>query len=295
MIFTVSEDYSGSRIDRFISFACGGSLPYAFVQKMFRSKDVKLNGIKAKPSDRVLAGDQVVVYAKFAQNIEKSEINQETLTKYNSMLRDMIIFENDNFFAINKPSGLAVQLGSKINICVETLIKLYDCFDCKLVHRLDKDTSGVLLVAKNIRFARLLTAMFRNNEIRKTYLAVVDGKIIKGGTIDTFIRKNMIGGEEKMVIADEGLRAITVYEPVIIEDNRTLLKLTPQTGRKHQLRVHCSEVLQAPICGDRKYNTAPKNAKDRMLLHAYKILLPSLDVEITALPPCYWPYTKFCC
>jgi 23S rRNA-/tRNA-specific pseudouridylate synthase len=151
------------------------------------------------------------------------------------------------------------------------------------VHRLDRDTSGVLLVSKNQKFARKLTELFRENRIKKTYLAVVDGKISKSGVIDNFLEKSFIGNEEKMRVSDTGQRAVTVYRPLKIMENGTLLELKPSTGRKHQLRAHCAEVLNAPSWGDKKYNQNSRHGE--LFLHAYKILIDEFGIEITAEIP----------
>jgi 23S rRNA pseudouridine955/2504/2580 synthase/23S rRNA pseudouridine1911/1915/1917 synthase len=178
---------------------------------------------------------------------------------------------------------LAVQLGTNISICVETFINAYPNRHCRLVHRLDKDTSGVLLVAKNQNFARKLTGLFRENKIKKTYLAIVDGKIAKSGTIDDFLEKSFVGNEEKTRVSDSGQRAITFYKPLKALGETTLLELKPSTGRKHQLRVHCAEVLNAPVLGDKKYN--PNCRHKELFLHAHKVFIEELGVEITAEIP----------
>ncbi len=201
-----------------------------------------------------------------------------------ALYREMLIFENDDFFVLNKKQGLAVQLGSKVNFCVETILKnVIDKYF--LVHRLDKDTSGVLLIARNQRYARKLTKLFRNGKIEKSYLAIVDGKIKKSGVIRDFIGKFFVSGEERIIVTDEenGKVAVTKYSPINKVGYFTLLELSPRTGRKHQLRVHCAEVLKAPILGDIKYN---KNVQHKNLfLHAKQLVIPELNFKIEAPLP----------
>jgi 23S rRNA-/tRNA-specific pseudouridylate synthase len=148
------------------------------------------------------------------------------------------------------------------------------------VHRLDRDTSGILLIAKNQNFARKLTELFRENKIKKTYLAAVDGKISHSGTIDNFLIKSLFGNLERMNVSKTGQRAVTNYRPLKIIENYTLLELKPKTGRKHQLRVHCADVLRAPILGDIKYNPEPKYPE--LFLHAYKIFIEDWNIKIVA-------------
>jgi 23S rRNA pseudouridine955/2504/2580 synthase len=250
---------------------------------LFRLRKIKANGKRISASDRLKAGDVLKVFASLDE-VEKD--NSQSDPKLFDRLKKMIIYENENLFAINKPTKLAVQLGTNILICVETFIKAYPNCKCHLVHRLDRDTSGVLLVAKNQNYARKLTTLFRENKIKKTYLAIVDGKITKSGTMDTFLEKSFVGNEEKMRVSEFGQRAITAYKPLKSLENAALLELKPSTGRKHQLRVHCAEVLNAPIWGDKKYN---KNCRHRELfLHAHKIFIEDLGVEITAEIPRYF-------
>lgn len=281
----VSENEDGMRADRFIKNLCA-NIEFGTLQKLFRMKKVKINGSKAIASDKVYRGDNVKIFANLSEDCEQNRCTDDS--KLFEQLKGMIIYENENFFAINKPAKLAVQLGTNINFCVETLIKSYPNQRCFLVHRLDKDTSGVLLVAKNQQWARKLTAMFREGKIKKTYLALVDGKIKSPGVIDDYLEKSFVGNEEKMRVTKsaDGLHAVTYYTPRQMIGYNTLLELNPQTGRKHQLRVHCAEELHAPIIGDRKYN--PNTTEKNMFLHAYKIYLSQLNIEITAELPKYF-------
>lgn len=278
----VSEEYDGSRADKFIK-SLYSDVSFNFLQRLFRTKKIKINGKKSLASDRLQIGDIVKIFAVLSVDRNNNKTCNAKLFK---QLKNMIIFENENFFAINKPIKLAVQLGSKVNFCVETLINSYPGHKCFLVHRLDKNTSGVLLIAKNQLWAKKISEMFRNSQIKKTYIAVVDGKIKKPGVIDDFIEKSFDGNKEKMHIAKKGQRAITYYKPIGMVGYNTILELNPKTGRKHQLRVHCSEELHSPILGDRKYNP---NASGNMMLHAYKIFIEILNIEITAPIPKYFP------
>jgi 23S rRNA pseudouridine955/2504/2580 synthase len=336
----VTEEENGLRADKIIRRA-GGKISYAFLQKIFRSKKVKVGNRKLRASDKLLAGDVVKIYADLSDVCRNQTEDHDP--KLVDLFKEMIIFENDDFLAINKPSGLAVQLGTKVTLCVETLMKAYqvhkncecklrslhnetflartrknvaqdrsvlpvhedlnnesdevDCEkkplgnDLKLVHRIDKDTSGILLIAKNLKPARALTGLFRENKIKKTYIAVVDGKIKKSGIIDNFIEKAMISNEEKMRVSDVGRQAVTKYRPLRQESDQedfrryTALELIPSTGRKHQLLVHCSEVLKAPILGDKKYNKNRTHKK--LFLHAYKVEIE--DLRIIAPIPEYFP------
>lgn len=289
----VVAEENGLRADKIVANVFG-EVSYTFLQKIFRMKRVKVNGKHAKASDHLNKDDVIKIFASKDSPTDLKKTNNAEFKnqKLAKEFKQLIIFENEDLIAINKPTNLAVQMGSKVKISVETMMKSYRN-DLKLVHRIDKDTSGILLIAKGRLAAQKLTRLFRENKIYKTYLAIVDGKIKTAGTIDNFLEKSIISGEEKIRIAinEDGLHAITKYFPKKISDPRfkyyTLLELHPQTGRKHQLRVHCAEALHAPILGDKKYN---KNLMHRELfLHAYKVDIEEIGVKITAPLPEYFP------
>lgn len=282
--YLVTLDDDGSRVDRFVRNLFK-DINYVFLQKLFRRGKIKVNNKKAKASQRLSQNDRVYIYSdqpiKVPNNFEATQKKDLNLEK---VYKDMLIFENEDFLVLNKKQGLAVQLGSKVNFCVETILKnvIEKYF---LVHRLDKDTSGVLLVAKTKKYAQKLTQLFKDGKIKKTYWAIVDGKIKKSGIIRNFIGKSFVSGEERMLIRNEGSgqSAVTKYSPIKKIGYFTLLELNPETGRKHQLRVHCAEVLKAPILGDVKYN---KNIQHKNLfLHAKRLIIPELDFEIEAPLP----------
>jgi 23S rRNA-/tRNA-specific pseudouridylate synthase len=141
-------------------------------------------------------------------------------------------------------------------------------------------------LTENQKSARRLTEMFRNNAVKKTCLAIVEGKITESGTADNFLEKSFAGNEEKIRVSAVGKRAVTFYRPLKLLGDYTLSELNPVTGRKHQLRVHCAETLKAPISGDRKYNKNPRCKE--LFLHAAKIFTEDDGIEITAEIPDYF-------
>ena len=288
----VVAEENGSRADKIVANIFG-EINYTFLQKIFRTKKVKVNGKRAQASDHLNEGDIIRVFTnENSPTVLKKQNCELRNLKLTEQFKQMIIFENEDLIAINKPTNLSVQMGSKVKISVESMMKFYRN-DLKLVHRIDKDTSGILLIAKGRIAAQKLTRLFRENKIHKIYIAVVDGKIKSAGTIDNFLQKVIVGGEEKIRVADseDGQRAITKYFPRKISDSQfkyyTLLELHPQTGRKHQLRVHCADVLRAPILGDKKYNKNPLHQE--LFLHAYKVNIEEMKLEITAPIPDYFP------
>lgn len=272
--FVVGKDQDDSRADKILKEFCP-NVSYVFLQKIFRTRRVKVNGKRIKASDHLYIGNKLQVFADVSENFSEKNASEtmsdDLRNRLFSQLKKMIIFENDDFFAINKPAGLAVQPGTKISFCVETLIKSRT-EKCYLVHRLDKETSGTLLIAKNLATAKKLSLLFHDNKIHKTYFAVVDGKILKNGTINSPI--------------DYSYDAITKYARLKQIGKYTLLRLQPLTGRKHQLRIHCARDLNAPILGDTKYNKNVLHKK--MFLHAYKIEIPNMNFKICAPLPDYF-------
>lgn len=286
--YIVSLNEDGCRADRVVR-ALFKDVGYVFLQKLFRQGKVKVNGKKAKAGQRLKADDVLEICSnqlKLAEDEAKSEKKGKQLEvhKAKELFKEMLLFENEDFVALNKKAGLAVQLGSKVSFCVETILKsVLDRY--YLVHRLDKDTTGVLLIAKTPVYARKLTQMFREGKIKKVYWAIVDGKIKDSGVIRNFLGKSLVSGEERVTIVKEnqGKLAVTKYKPIERVGYFTLLELKPETGRKHQLRVHCSENLKAPILGDVKYN---KNVQHKNLfLHAKKLTISDLNITIDAPLP----------
>ena len=242
------------------------------IRKIIREKKVKVNSKRVDAAYKTQESDRVEIHAELPKRFEsqksKPKISEEKLKKFPSTK----IFEDENLLAIDKPSGLATQGGSGIDISVDDFVSLKKW---QLVHRLDKDTSGVLLIAKNNETAEFLTDAFRNKTVKKTYLALVNGLVGKEkGTINIPLRKKLLGKNEK-VSPDfvEGKEAITDFKILQKLSDYTLLELKPLTGRTHQLRVHCKEIGH-PILNDVKYggkNVIRKDLCKRLCLHASKV------------------------
>jgi 23S rRNA pseudouridine955/2504/2580 synthase len=211
-------------------------------------------------------------------------------------LRENILYEDKNILIINKPIGLAVQGGSKVNISVDSLLPSLtpDGDELRLVHRIDKDTSGILLLARHKLAATKLTKMFEKKKIHKTYLALAVGKPKqKSGTISLPLQKlRTKQNQEKMQIAHSSknaMEAITNYEMAdYCGKNVSLMLLEPVTGRKHQLRAHLTAV-DLPILGDGKYGGRGAfidGLANKLHLHAWKIQIDNFfGVKINIKAP----------
>lgn len=194
----------------------------------------------------------------------------QEITKQLSWLRSLIIFEDSKIVAINKPRGIPVQGGSNIKFSLDDVLHAMEK-PWKIVHRLDRETTGVLIFAKNSDIAKKVCKKFQDNLVNKTYLATVHGKIEEDlFTIDQPLLEKKIGNEKLMMVDVNGKNAITHIKLLKYnaEKNQSLLELKPVTGRKHQLRVHLN-FIDHPIVGDQKYNF--KEKEKIMMLHAKKI------------------------
>jgi 23S rRNA pseudouridine955/2504/2580 synthase len=257
--FTVAPDDDGIRLDRWFK----RHLPdtsFTIVAKWARTGQLRLDGARATPGDRVAAGQQIrVPPAEPARTDAPKKRERPPLSaEQTEFVRDLVIHRDAQAIVINKPPGLATQGGTKTHEHVDALLDglQYDGESRpKLVHRLDKDTSGALLVARTTRAAAFFAKAFSSRSAKKVYWAlIVDVPSIDDGTIDLPIAKQPGTGGEKMHIDEvEGSPARTRYRVIERAGNRAAwVELQPFTGRTHQLRVHMAAIGH-PIVGDGKY------------------------------------------
>ena len=272
---TVADDDAGQRLDNFVSAALKG-LPRSRVYRLLRKGEVRVNGRRAGPSQRLAAGDTVrlppVTLTPRAELAAPAQARTE--------LAERILFEDKAIIVVDKPSGMAVHGGSGIRLgLIETLRQLRaDLAEAALVHRLDRSTSGVVVVAKRRSALRRLHAAFRAGEVEKRYLAGCVGHWPHGQcTIDRPLEvRNRQGGERHVVVADSGKAATTRFAPQAFYDGLTLLAVEPVTGRTHQIRVHAATAGH-PLGGDERYGDREANQAlaraglSRLFLHAQSI------------------------
>ncbi len=279
-----SSDENGVRLDRSLRIWIP-HLPQSLIEKAARKGLLKIDGLKAKPRDRIKEG-QTISFPKAFGKLTHEMPTQEPLVltaAERKWLKDLILYQNDDFFILNKPAGIAVQGGTGQTRSLDAMMTVYDD-ECKprLVHRLDQETSGVLVLARTLPMARWLTEAFRLRKVQKTYLAIVCGiPDQKEGVISLPLSKKP-GGEKIRVDQEAGLPAVTHYHVIgTFEDRLTLLDLTPETGRTHQLRVHLAEGLKTPILGDGKYGgkEAFPYGRTPLHLHARSLTFPLINGE----------------
>lgn len=273
-------------------------IPYGTWQKWLRKKLLKINGAKI-PADYVTKeGDSLFLPNGFETFEEELKVPPRINPKTLSLLKDSVLYEDQDVLIINKPQGLSVQGGSNVKDCVDFYMSELcpkNKEPLRLTHRLDKDTSGVLILAKHLEAARQVTQAFKDHEIEKTYHAIIVGIPHKKKGVMTESIGKMMGAQKEMmsIHAPQALEAITVYEVIEpLSNGLCLIKLMPKTGRTHQLRVHCAEVLNCPILGDGKYGGAKAQCLPRratIKLHASRISFEKLSgqglIEVEAPLP----------
>ena len=298
---TISDDDNDIRLDRWFKRHFP-NLQHAVVEKLLRKGDIRLDGKKSKSSLRIVAG-QVLTHPDMGAEESTSVKPKPIVTEQDAQfVQKLVLYKDANVIVINKPFGLAVQGGTKVKRNLDDMLdalKFEATARPKLVHRLDKDTSGVLVLARNSKTAAHLSKMFAGKEIEKTYLALVYNCPKQAvGVVDYRLLKAAHGEnsyERVAVDDDEGKYARTEYR--VLESlvrKFSLMELKPLTGRTHQLRVHM-QAIYCPIVGDEKYggnseNLANIGVSEGLHLHARRVVIPAFGsgkkIEVTApLPP----------
>jgi 23S rRNA pseudouridine955/2504/2580 synthase len=298
---TVTADENGMRVDRFLEARFAG-LSFSHIQRVIRKGELRVNGRRADSKDRLETGQAVRIPPLRLDASKAAEGPSAAAQKTRAELKDMTLFEDDDVIVLNKPAGLAVQGGSGTTKHVDQMLEaLRDSKGQKprLVHRLDKETAGCLLIAKTRFAAAAMAKSFRSREARKIYWALVAGvPKPKQGRISTYLAKEEMEDDSIMRVAahgDEGaMHAVTYYAVVETSANKLAwVSLKPVTGRTHQLRAHMAHI-EHPIVGDPKYFSIenwqlPGGLQNRLHLLARRIVIPHPRdgiIDCTApLPP----------
>ena len=286
--YTVDATCNDMRIDRWTRLKIG-KIPQGLIEKYLRSGKIKINKKKIKSSTKVKTNDIISFFnLDFKEQIIQKKIKFEPSKEIIKSNEDQIIDNNDNFVVLNKSSGISVQGGTKSKKNLVDIFAKSEIFHGTKpysVHRLDKDTSGVFIMAKTRESAQLLTSLFRLRKVHKTYLAICHGELNKdsGEWNDDLIRYD---GEKKIIE-----KAKTIYRVLDKNSEASLVELKPITGRKHQLRKQLYALGQ-PIFGDIKYklSNSSKGLNKNLMLHSYQIKFIIDDVKhtYTALLPDYF-------
>ena len=286
--YIVDSTYNNMRLDRWLRNKIG-NIPQSLIEKYLRSGKIKINKKKVKSSFKVKTNDTINIFnLNFKENIiQKKKIFKPS----NEIIRsneDLIIDDNENFIVLNKSAGISVQGGTKSKknlVDIFAKSKIFQGTKPFSVHRLDKDTSGVFIMAKNRETAQLLTSLFRLRKVYKTYLAVCNGELEKnsGEWIDELVRYD----NGKKIIE----KAKTIFKVIDKNSNSSLVEMKPITGRKHQLRKQLFNIGHS-IYGDKKYRSSisTKGINKELMLHSYQIrfMINNKKYTYKALLPDYF-------
>jgi 23S rRNA pseudouridine955/2504/2580 synthase len=286
----VAADYDGQRIDNFLLRHLKG-VPKSMIYRILRKGEVRVNKGRIKPQYRLKTGDDVRI----------PPINRSQSTPVNpsesaiASIQDCVLYEDERILVINKPSGMAVHGGSGVSFGVIEAVRRWrsDLHYLELVHRLDRETSGCLILAKKRSALRHLHELLRENRIEKRYLALLKGNWQYGErTVDVPLQKNTLRSGERVVrVSEHGKTAISIFKPIAITKTASLLEVQIKTGRTHQIRVHAAYTGH-PVAGDEKYGDRSFNRQlasmglSRMFLHArglaFSMEEPHKDIVINA-------------
>ena len=286
--YTVDSTCNDMRIDRWTRLKIG-KIPQGLIEKYLRAGKIKINKKKIKSSTKVKTNDIVNFFnLDFKETIVQKKIKFEPSKEIIKSNEDQIIDNNENFIVLNKSSGISVQGGTKSKKNLVDIFAKSEIFQGTKpysVHRLDKDTSGVFIMAKTRESAQLLTSLFRLRKVHKTYLAICHGELNTdaGEWNDDLIRYD---GDKKIIE-----KAKTIFKVLDKNSEASLVELKPITGRKHQLRKQLYALGQ-PIFGDVKYklSNSSRGLNKNLMLHSYQIKFIIDDVKhtYTALLPDYF-------
>ena len=286
--YIVDSTYNNMRLDRWLRNKIG-NLPQSLIEKSLRSGKIKINKKKVKSSFKVKTNDKINI---FNLNFDKKIIQKKKLfNPSNEVIKsneNLIIDDNKNFIVLNKSAGISVQGGTKSKknlVDIFAKSKIFQGTKPYSVHRLDKDTSGVFIMAKNRETAQLLTSLFRLRKVYKTYLAICNGEIEKdsGEWIDELVRYD----NGKKIVE----KAKTIFKVLDKNSNSSLVEMKPITGRKHQLRKQLFNIGHS-IYGDKKYRsfTSTTGLNKELMLHSYQIrfMIDNKKYTYRALLPDYF-------
>lgn len=295
------EGDAGQRIDNYLSRILK-DVPRSLIYRILRTGEVRVNGKRAKPETRLAEGDRIRLPPLQRKTDEQRAAERSAPSRsLREFVTGAIIHEDRDLIVVNKPAGVAVHGGSGLSAGVIEALRATrpELKELELVHRLDRDTSGVLMIAKRRAVLRELHALLRERDMEKRYLALVVGRWPFGAkTIDLPLKTNMKSGGERIVrVHADGQQAITTFKPIQhFGKLATLLDISLGTGRTHQIRVHAAHAGH-PIAGDEKYGDRERDAKlkpfglQRMFLHAQSLTFERKGAKpftVSAPPPPDW-------
>ena len=276
-IIEISSRQDGQRLDNVLMTLLKG-IPRSAIYRIIRTGQVRINGKRCKPQSRVETGDKLRIPPVRQREPGEIVVPDNVLEQ----LRSAVLFENNDYLVLNKPAGLPVHAGTGYSFgVIDAVRKSWSLEHMDLAHRLDRETSGCLVLGKNRDALNNVQTMMQSNELDKTYFALLKGRLPDPKIeVDLSLRKSQLKGGERMVLVDpEGKTARSVF--TVLEQYRfsDFVEVRIFTGRTHQIRVH-SAAIEHPVAGDVKYGDKDFNKKlqnsglNRMFLHAHQINIP---------------------
>ena len=286
--FIVDYEFNEMRLDRWIRNNLG-KIPQGLIEKNLRNGIIKVNKKKVKSSYKIKTNDQINIFNfEFKERIISKKIKFNPTKEIIKENENLIIDDNEDFIVLNKSAGISVQGGTKSKknlVDIFAKSKIFQNTKPFSVHRLDKDTSGVFIIAKHRESAQLLTSLFRLRKVHKTYLAICHGEINKNSGVWD---EDLIRFENNKPIKE---KAKTIYKVLDKNSICSLIEMKPITGRKHQLRKQLYAIGN-PVYGDQKYklNYSEKAINKNLMLHSYQIkfMINKKKFTYTALLPEYF-------
>lgn len=281
-IETVDRHHDGQRIDNFLSARLKG-LPRSLLYRLIRTGQVRINGKRCKPASRLNEGDQVRIPPARVKEGAEAVISERVMAQ----VRDSVLHRDDEILVINKPSGMAVHAGSGLPWgVIDVLRRIFPGEFIELAHRLDRETSGCLVLARSGQALEHLSSLFRDGGVGKRYLCLLNGRMPED-RIDVEAPLSRVQGEKnrKVVVDASGKAAHTRFHRLESYRDSSYAEAELFTGRTHQIRVHAQHIGQ-PLAGDDKYAEKEANRRwraqglKRLFLHAHMVSLPLPDGEV---------------
>ena len=284
----VTRHQHDQRLDNFLLNRLKG-LPKPHIYKMIRSDEVRVNNKRCKPHDRVQREDVVRIAPVVLATREKPIIS----TEFAKSLLARVVYEDDGMMVLNKPSGIAVHGGSGLDFgVIEAMREVTGKKYLELVHRIDKDTSGLLMISKKRSALKTLQQHLVDKTIQKHYLCLAKGQpVLNEQRIDAaLLRYTLASGERRVKVDAQDAQSKESQTDIVVHSrfmhnnqSISLIEAKPLTGRTHQIRVHLAHIGHA-ILGDDKYNVHDKSGVHRLCLHAWRLDIPGYDTITTPLP-----------
>ena len=277
-ILKVNQDNDGRRIDNYL-MSIYKNIPKSKIYSIIRKGEVRVNSGRVKPNSKIQSDDLIRIPPYLTE--DKKDFKQIIDKNLKNLIKNNIIFENSNYIVINKPSGIAVHGGTKNSIGIIDIIRSIHSDTIDLCHRIDKETSGCLVLSKNKKSNKWFNKSLIDKKIKKKYLAILKGHLGSNKEIKTLINKSETSNK-KSFISDDGKESISIFKPKLKLNSSCLTEIEIFTGRTHQIRVQSNHighpVLNDDRYGDKDFNKemSPKNIK-RMALHSMLVEFNDMD------------------